>query len=72
MDRDTYLKLASEFVRLCHSIHCRHYDLADGMMCEVEFERLKAMHARGEWPTCQKVLPMDERTPRQARDGTDI
>ena len=54
MDHDTYLKLASEFVRRCHSIHCRHYDLADGMICEVEFERLKAGWARGDWPAMEQ------------------
>lgn len=26
-------------VRPCHSIHCRHYGLADGMKCEVEHAR---------------------------------
>ena len=29
-------------VRPCHSIHCRHYDLADGMKCEVEHARDQA------------------------------
>ena len=29
-------------VRPCHSIHCRHYDLADGMMCEIEAQRIAA------------------------------
>ena len=32
-------------IRPCHSIHCRHYDLADGMMCEVEAARI-AEHDR--------------------------
>jgi hypothetical protein len=26
-------------VRPCYSIHCRHYDLTDGQMCEVEYQR---------------------------------
>ena len=32
-------------VRPCKSIHCRHYDLADGMMCEVEAARIAAAPA---------------------------
>jgi len=73
MNHETYLKLAAEFVRPCHSTHCRHYDLADGMICEVEYARLKAGWERGQWPALDPMkLPLDERTPRQARDGTDI
>jgi len=34
------------YVRPCHSIHCRHYNLADGMVCEVEDTRRKAAEAR--------------------------
>ena len=41
MTRSEYLKIASEFVRPCHSIHCRHHDLADGMICEVEWANLQ-------------------------------
>lgn len=28
--------------RPCHSIHCRHYDLADGRKCEVQVARENA------------------------------
>jgi len=35
----------SKPVRPCHSIHCRHYDLADGMVCEVEYARMQAAKA---------------------------
>jgi hypothetical protein len=37
---------ATQNVRPCHSIHCRHYDLADGMVCEVEFARRQAAETR--------------------------
>lgn len=33
-------------VRPCHSIHCRHYNLADGMTCEVEYARRQATEAQ--------------------------
>lgn len=55
MTHDEYLEIAVKLVRRCHSIHCRHYDLADGMLCEVEYARLKAMHERGEWPPLKSI-----------------
>jgi hypothetical protein len=39
-------------VRPCHSIHCRHYDLADGMLCEVEYARRQAAQARKAVASC--------------------
>ncbi len=57
MEREEYLRITATLVRRCHSIHCRHYDLADGMFCEVEFARLKAMHERGEWPALVPMVP---------------
>lgn len=37
-------------IRPCHSIHCRHHDLADGMICEVQAAR--ATPHRHRCPIC--------------------
>ena len=40
--RGAAVALNNKPIRPCHSIHCRHYDLADGFACEVEAARLIA------------------------------